>query len=446
LNTNQPVICSPASGAVASGARFKVLGFLFAMSVIMYLDRMAISAAAPTISTEFHLSPAQMGYVFSAFTLAYAVFEIPSGWLGDYIGTRKALTRIVLWWSIFTALTGVTAGFGSLIVIRLLFGAGEAGAVPNTTRTISRWFPPSQQGRAISVSFIGIAVGAAASAPTVFWLINHQGWRWPFLEFGSIGALWCLAWYWWFRDTPEEHRSANAEEASLIRAGETDTMQSGHTRHAPWAKILTSTNLLLICGMYFGYGYALYFYITWLPTYLLKALGFSESYAGLFSALPWVIGIGAFWFGGWATDWMSNRTGSLKLGRCVLGAVGLLGSALMLIAVARTGDRNLAAVFLSLALVCQLMTGSMAFAVCLDVGRRNAGVISGAMNTVGNLGGTIAPIVVGYAVDKLGSWTIPFYITAALLGVSVIMWLMIDPYKSVIGDQDSSPLLVTAER
>src|SRR5499427_5408547 len=415
--------------------RFRVLGLLFGMSVIMYLDRLCISAAAPSISSEFHLTDSQMGYVFSAFTLAYALFEVPSGWLGDYIGTRKALARIVLWWSIFTALTGVTAGFASLILIRFLFGAGEAGAVPNTTRTISRWFPPSQQGRALSVSFIGLAVGAAISTPVVFFLIRHQGWRWPFFEFGVIGALWCLVWYWWFRDTPEQHDSANAEEIRLIRQGGTDLEQHGQTRHAPWATIFSSPNLLVICAMYFGYGYALYFYITWLPTYLLKARGFSENYAGLFSAMPWVLGIGAFWFGGWVTDWLSNRSGSLKLGRCAVGAVGLLGSALMLILVARTGDRTLAAIFLSLSLVGQLMTGSVAFAVCLDVGRRNAGVVSGVMNMVGNLGGTIAPVVVGKALDKWGSWTIPFYITAALLGFSVVMWLLIDPYRSVIGEQ-----------
>jgi len=269
-------------------------------------------------------------------------------------------------------------------------------------------------------------------------LIRHQGWRWPFFEFGIIGALWCVAWYWWFRDTPEQHGSANAAEIGIIRRDETDLEQFGHTRRAPWSTIFTSSNMLLICAMYFGYGYALYFYITWLPTYLLKARGFSENYTALFSALPWLLGIGAFWFGGWATDWLSNRSGSLKLGRCVLGAIGLVGSALMLIAVARTGDRILAGVFLSLALVCQLMTGSMAFAVCLDVGRRNAGVISGTMNTVGNLGGTIAPVVVGYAVEKLGSWTIPFYITAVLLGFSVVMWLLIDPYRSVIGEQPAA--------
>src|SRR5215469_17049248 len=150
----------PAAAAAPSLARFKVLGLLFAMSVIMYLDRLCISAAAPAISSEFHLSASQMGYVFSAFTLAYAVFEIPSGWLGDYIGARKALSRIVLWWSLFTALTGATTGFISLIMIRTLFGAGEAGAFPNIARTVSRWFPLIQQGRALSASFVGLATGA----------------------------------------------------------------------------------------------------------------------------------------------------------------------------------------------------------------------------------------------------------------------------------------------
>jgi len=186
-------------------ARFKVLGFIFSLSVITYLDRLCISAAAPSIVAEFHLSPSQMGYVFSAFTLAYAVFEIPSGWLGDYIGTRKALTRIVLWWSVFTALTGATTGLISLITIRTLFGAGEAGAVPNVARTVSRWFPQTQQGRALSASFVGLATGATISTPLVFMLMKVQGWRWTFVEFGAVGVVWSVTWYKWFRDRPEEH-------------------------------------------------------------------------------------------------------------------------------------------------------------------------------------------------------------------------------------------------
>lgn len=415
-----------------SRARFKVLGLLFALTIITYLDRLCIAAAAPAITSTFHFSPSEMGYIFSAFTLAYAVFEIPSGWLGDYFGTRKALARIVIWWSVFTALTSLSAGFASLLLVRFLFGVGEAGAFPNIARSIACWFPSSHQGRALSVAFVGNFLGAAATTPLVFKLVAWQGWRWPFVEFGALGITWALVWYWWFRDRPEDHPSVNAEELRFIRSDRMDASHLGHARHVPWGALLRSTNLLFICGMYFAFGYALYFYITWLPTYLLKARGFSESYAGLFSALPWLASAGGVWLGGLLTDWLSRRAGSLKVGRCLVGGFGYFTSALALVAVALTEDRVVAASLIAVAAFCQMLSGSAAWSVCLDVGRRNAGVVTGFMNMTGNLGGTIAPVVVGYTVEKLASWTIPFYVTAGVLGFGVIMWALVNPYRSVI--------------
>jgi len=420
------------SKASPTAARFKVLLLLFSLTNITYLDRLCISAAAPAITKAFNFSPLQMGYIFSAFTLAYALFEIPSGWLGDYFGTRKALTRIVVWWSMFTALTSAATGFGSLILVRFLFGAGEAGAFPNIARSISRWFPASHQGRALSIAFVGNAIGAAISTPLVFKLVALQGWRMPFVEFGGLGVVWAVAWYWWFRDRPEEHRSVNAEELKFIRSDQIDAEQLGDTRHVPWAFLLRSKNLALICGMYFAFGYALYFYITWLPTYLLNARGFSSNYAGFFSALPWLASACGFWLGGLLTDYLARRTGSLKIGRCVVGAIGLLTSAMALVAVVLTADRVVAACLIAVAAFCQMMTGGAAWAVCLDVGRRNAGVVTGCMNMVGNIGGAIAPIVAGYAVEKRGSWDIPFYATASLLAFGAVVWMFINPERSVI--------------
>jgi MFS transporter, ACS family, glucarate transporter len=413
-------------------ARLKVLALLFLLTNITYVDRLCISAAAPAITIAFDLSPSQIGYIFSAFTLAYSAFEIPSGWLGDYFGTRKALTRIVLWWSVFTALTGAVSGFTSLFLVRFFFGAGEAGAFPNIARTVSRWFPSSHQGRALSVAFIGNAVGAAITTPLVFKLVEWQGWRLPFLEFGGLGVAWAVVWYWWFRDRPEDHQSVNAKELEIIRSDRADGAELGHTRHVPWRILLRSSNLAFICAMYFAFGYALYFYITWLPTYLLKARGFSAAYAGFFSALPWAASAGGFWLGGLLTDWLSRRSGSLKIGRCGIGAFGLLISALALVAVVRTEDRVIAASLIAVAAFFQMLTGSAAWSVCLDVGRRNAGVVTGCMNMVGNLGGTIAPVVVGYAVERRGSWDIPFYVTAGVLAFGVMMWMLIDPRRSVI--------------
>jgi sugar phosphate permease len=419
-------ILESAQVAVPTNARYKVLTLLIVLASLTYFDRLCISVAAPAIAQEFNFSPVQMGYIFSAFTFAYALFEIPSGWFGDRFGTRKALTRIVLWWSAFTMLTAATAGFTSLFVVRTLFGAGEAGAIPNSASTVSRWFPASQRGRAMGGVCIGHAIGAAATPPIVFMLIEWQGWRLPFVEFGALGLVWCAVWYFWFRDTPEEHSSANDAEAEAIRGGL--PVQASHSHKIPWRVFLRSRNIFFLCAMYFAYGYSLYFYITWLPTYLLKARGFSTTQAGFYAALPWLFGAAAFLCGGWITDRLVLR-GHHRLARCGLGAFGLTMSALMLVLVARAENRVVAALLISVALYFQFLTTPAVWATCLDIGRRRAGVVSGTTNTFGNLSGTLAPIVFGYVLERWGSWTIPFYVAAGFLAVGVVMWMFIDPRR-----------------
>jgi MFS transporter, ACS family, glucarate transporter len=411
-------------------ARRNVLWLIFFLAVITYFDRLCISAAAPAITKEFGFTASQMGWIFSAFTFAYAIFEIPSGWLGDTLGTRKALTRIVFCWTIFTMLTGAAVGFWSLLTIRFLFGAGEAGAFPNIARTVSRWFPISEQGRGISVAFFGLAVGSAVSVPIVFPLVERFGWRWTFVLVGLVGFLWCAVWYWWFRDEPKDHPAVNEAELQLIQANKDSLVAASH--RVPWKLLFTNKNLLAIGGMYFAYGYGVFFYITWLPTYLIKARGFSNEYAKWFSALPWVVSGLAFLFGGWLTDKLAQR--DLKLARRGVGMVGYAVSGLALIAVALTPNRVIAALLLAVAACFQMMTLSAAWSVCLDVGRKNAGVVTGFMNMIGNFGGTLSPIVVGQAVDRLQSWTLPFYIAAGVFAFSAVMWLFVDPNESVVAE------------
>lgn len=414
-----------------TNTRFRVLAMLVTLASLTYMDRLCISAAAPAISREFGFSPSQMGYVFSAFTLAYALFEIPSGYFGDYYGTRRALTRIVLWWSAFTVLTATAMGFTSLLIIRFLFGMGEAGAVPNSAGTVSRWFPVSQQGRAMGAVCIGHAIGAAATPPLVFRLIEMQGWRLPFIEFGLLGVVWCSLWYWWFRDRPEDHPAVNVTELNLIRSGHSEAIGHSHPSGISWKAFVRSRNLFFLCAMYFAYGYSLYFYITWLPTYLLNARQFSTAAAGYFSALPWLFGAVAFLIGGWATDTIARVTGNLRLARCGMGVFGLTASALVLVAVPLTENNVAAAVLIATALFFQFLTTPSCWAACLDIGRRNAGVVTGALNTSGNLAGTLAPIAFGYILEKWGSWTIPFYVAAGFLFVGVLMWFFVDPRRPI---------------
>ena len=411
-------------------ARRTLLWLIFSLTFITYLDRVCISAAMPTIAAEFQFTATEKGWIFSAFTIAYALFEIPAGWLGDRFGARATLTRIVVWWSGFTMLTGAAIGFWSLAITRFLFGAGEAGVFPNVARAVSRWFSPVEQGASLSRSFIGLATGAAISAPLVFTLLEWQPWRWVFVEFGLLGVAWAIVWRRWYRDRPEDHPGVNRLELNEIRAGQTNAVEAV-TQSVPWRALFKSSNMRFICLMYFAYAYGLYFYITWLPTYLIEARGFSIGSTKWLASLPWTVSLVGYWFGGWITDRLAKTAGGLKLARCGVGAIGYTLSALFLLAVALTSNNLLAAILLAIAFCLQAATTAAAWSVCLDIGHRNAGVVTGVMNTFGNVGGAIAPVVVGYAVKDWHSWTAPFYIMAGLFLFGALMWLMIDPKRTL---------------
>jgi len=246
----------PITTAAESRARVTVLWFAFLLAFVTYLDRVCISAAARDISNELHLTTTQLGVALSAFALAYALFEIPSGWLADVIGPRKVLTRIVLWWSAFTMLTGAATGYVSLVVIRFLFGAGEAGALPSASNCIARWFPRSERGKANGLLLFGTRVGGMVSVPLVLQIIRIWGWRASFVIVGSVGLVWAGAWYAWYRDRPASHPSVSASELAWITGQDAPDGQDGHA-DTPWRALATSGNLWAICGMYFTYGYGL---------------------------------------------------------------------------------------------------------------------------------------------------------------------------------------------
>jgi MFS family permease len=419
--------------------RGRVLAFAFLLAVVTYLDRICISAAAPAIMEDLHLSFLQMSVVFSAFTLAYSLFEVPSGWLGDVNGPRRVLTRIVLWWSAFTMLTGAVRGFRSLVAIRFLFGAGEAGAFPNVARSFSRWFPVRERGRANGVLFLGSRIGGMLSAPIALLLIARWGWRASFAIFGLLGIAWAAAWHAWYRDRPEDHPAMTAEELAWIR-------QDGAADHAgptPWRALFAGRNLPAICAMYFAFGYGLYFYFTWLPTYLIKVLGFSRFGGGLFAALPFLLAGLADLAGGVLTDRLSRARG-LRVGRCYLGCAAFLTGAAFLLASTMVGAPVAKAVLIAFALASADLALGACWAVPLDIAPDHAGVITGCMNTLGNLGGLVGPLVVGVAVDRWGSWTFPFYITAGVYACGALAWLFIDPTRTV-GAELAPPLALHAD-
>ena len=411
----------------SSRVRSRVLGFAFALAVITYLDRICISAAAPFIMDELHITVVQMSLVFGAFTLAYSIFEVPSGWLGDVYGPRRVLTRIALWWSAFTMLTGAARGLASLIAIRFLFGAGEAGAFPNIARSFSLWFPLRERGQANGMMFLGSRVGGMLAVPLTLFLIRRWGWRWSFVTVGTVGLVWAAAWYAWYRDRPSEHVAVSAEELRWIQ--QDGPPPAGHPL-TPWRDLLTSRNLYTICVMYFAFGYGLYFYFTWLPTFLIRELHFSLLAGGAFAALPFLLAGIADVVGGWTTDWLAARRG-LRAARCGLGCCAFATCGALLIASTVPAHPIARAVLLAFALASADLALAACWAVCLDVGADHAGVVTGFMNTFGNLGGLVGPIVVGVAVDRWHSWSMPFYITAGVYATGAVAWLAIDPRKPV---------------
>jgi MFS family permease len=402
-------------------ARYRLLAFTLAMMAIAYLDRVCISTAAPAIKRDLGLGDAQMGYVFSAFTLAYALFEVPSGWLADRYGARWMLTRIVVWWSALTAATGFATGFVSLVTLRLLFGMGEAGALPSTARAFARWLPPRERGRSFGLTIMAGALGGALTQPVVVFLLERMSWRAAFPIFGSVGLFWAAAWFYWFRDDPHDHGAVNEAELRLIGSGEP-------APHAPvpWRALLRHRGMITLCLMYFCAIYGWYFYLTWLPTYLLRARGFDLHAVGWLAALP-LLGIAAgVLAGGWLSDLLARRFGP-RTGRRAPGLVGLPLAALAILGAVSAEDPRAAAGLLAAAAGLAALGVAPAWAVCLEIGGRNAGVVSGAMNTFGNLGGVASPLVVGWCLEAWGSWNAPLYTVAALYLASAACWLGIDP-------------------
>jgi len=412
-----------------SRVRFRVRRLAFWLAIITYLDRVCIAVAAPFIMDDLGLTVVQMGVVFSAFTLAYSLFEIPSGWLGDVMGPRRVLTRIVLWWSAFTMATGLAQGPRSLIVIRFLFGAGEAGAFPNAVRSFATWFPVRERGMANGVLFFGSRLGGALTAPLALFLVRQYGWRVSFAAFGALGLVWAFVWFRSYRDRPADHPDIHPTELAWI-AQDGDNPSAHAPRATPWRLLLASRNLYAICAMYFAFGYGLYFYFTWLPTYLLRELHFSLVTSGVFASLPFVLAGGANLAGGWTTDRLA-RAGNLRSARVGVGAASFATCAGLVILSTIVSAPVAKAVLLALALASADFALGACWAVCLDVGTAHAGVVTGFMNTFGNLGGLVGPLVVSLMVERWQSWTYPFYVTAAVYAMGAAAWLAIDPHRRV---------------
>ncbi|MBK7927033.1 MAG: MFS transporter [Bryobacterales bacterium] len=407
--------------------RHRVLGFLFLLSVITYIDRVCISVAGKTMQEDLGISPERWGWILGAFAISYAAFEIPSGSMGDRIGPRKVLTRIVVWWSAFTSLTGVVRSFPALLGVRFMFGAGEAGAYPNSSAAISRWFPFVERARAHGLVWMASRVGGAISPLLVVPIQAAYGWRASFMVFGVMGILWAAAWYWWFRDHPSEKAGVTAAEMEEIDTGAKPEAHVG----LPWGQALRNPNLWWIMLMYHTYCWGSFFYLSWLHTFLENGRGFSKADLVAYSWLPFVFGGTANMLGGITSDYMVKRVG-LKWGRRLCGLIGLGASSIFLLATTLTQDKVASVLLLALGYAGSDFMLPVAWAVCLDVGRKYAGAVTGAMNTAGQIGSFATSVSFGYLVTYFGSYDAPLIPMGILTGISALLWLKIDATDQLV--------------
>ena len=403
-----------------------MLVFAFTAAFITYLDRVCISAAAPSISAELNLSTTQMGYVFSIFALAYGVFEIPMGWLGDRTGQRSLLTRIVGGWSVFTILTGVVRGYWSLLTVRFVFGAAEAGAFPTLARALSRWFPVSERGRTTGVMWMGARLGGSLAPPAAVFLITTIGWRETFAVFGTIGVVWCWLFWRWYRDEPSEHPGVGPSELAEIEAGRLDLLSS-RKEPLPLMRVLRSRNLWALFGMYFCSAYGFFFFVTWLPTYLMDEYGLTLERSGAYSAIPLFAGAIGCLAGGALSDWLVKKTGSLRWGRRIVGVAGFLLASAGFAGATVSHDPLAAVLWLAFAQGSQDLTLPVAWATCVDVGRHSGGTATGFMNTASSISAMLSPITAAWLQQTFGSFNAMFATAVAVYFMGAVMWFFIDP-------------------
>ena len=407
--------------------RYRVLAGLFLLSTITYLDRVCMNVVSKYVKTDLGLNNQQFGWILGAFSLAYALFEIPTGTLGDTLGPRRVLTRVVLWWSGFTMLTGTAINFLYLLVVRFLFGIGEAGAYPNASIVIARWFPAVEVGRAQSVIWAAGRLGGALTPLLVIPLVHWAGWRWAFAVLGLVGVAWAIFWNTWFRDEPADKAGVSPEELQVIESGR-HIKSSDH--RIPWQTILRNPDLwalMLMCHLFF---YGSYFFTNWSATYFQEGRGLSEDDTKNFISLSYFLGAVGCLIGGLLSDALTKRYG-LKIGRRVVGAGGLGLSSVFFLLAGLTTDNQMAGYLLATCVLLKDLALPVAFAVCIDIGQRNAGAVTGSMNFAGQLGGFFITILFGMIVEQTHNFNYPLFLIAGCLLVSALLWLKIDPTRPV---------------
>ncbi len=412
-----------------------MLALFSLMYLICYLDRGIISVAQPEMRQAFGLTLGQMGLVLAAFTWAYAIGQIPVGWLGDRFGPKRVLTMLIVWTSTSAILTGAAFGLNSLFAARFLLGIGESGAFPVASRGMQLWFAPSERGRIQGVTHFFSRFAVAITPLTAGGLLVAYGWRVMFYVFGAVGFAWVASFFWFYRERPEDHLHVNREELAEIRGvdarGEINPVSTAR-QETPWRRILLSPNMWWIALGYACFFFGTNFYLTWYPTYLREHRGLSIAALGIWGSIPLLAGMLGDVVGGSLSDLILKRTRNAKLARRGVAVPGFILAGAFVIPAAMVSGTTMSILMLSASFFFLEWVIGPAWAVPMDVGGRFSGTVTGVMNMAGALAASLTAIVYG-SLFGAGYWVAPFLVSAAVMGAGALIWtFLIDPDRSVV--------------
>ena len=420
--------------------RWTLIMWMFVISAISYLDRVNISIAGKAIAGEYHFTDIQLGYVFSAFVVGYALFQAPGGRLADKFGPRRTLTAAVVWWGVFTTLTAaVPIAWGAtlltMVALRFSLGIGEAVMYPSSNRIVAEWMPSHERGVANGLIFAGVGAGAGVTPPLIVYVMQHYGWRWSFVVSAIIGLLAGLVWYIISRDRPAQHPRISKAELDYIEAGLPEISKKGDGL-VSWGRVFTNRDLLAMSISYFAYGYTAYIFFSWFFIYLNTVRGLDLKSSQYIAMLPFMAMAVCSPIGGWISDRMVKSRGQ-RVGRCGIAVVGMGLAAIFVAAATQVESAQLATVILAGGAGALYLSQSSFWSVTSEIAGPSSGTVSGVMNMGGQIGGAVTASLTPWIATYYG-WTASFMTAAALCAVGSVLWFMVDPTRRLLGTDSVS--------
>ena len=418
---------APARSPLRHRVRGKVLLLLCGLYAISYVDRTAISAAGPALRADLHLSETQFGLALAAYSLPYALLQVFGGWIGDRYGPRMVLGVLAVAWGLSTIWTGLATGLLALGAARLLLGLSEGAAFPTATRAMSSWLPGDRRGYGQGVVHSAARLGAAVAPLVMAGLIATVGWRYGFLALGVLSVLWSIVWLRRFHDRPQDDDRVSVAELGELHLTHADEAPgtADRDRQVPWRRLVARMAPVTLVD--FCYGWMLWVYLTWLPSFFEDEYGLALAGFAIFTSLVLSAGVVSDTLGGMLSDRLLARSRSLRTARRANLVIGLAGSMLALIPSLLVHDLVLVTISLAASFFFLELTNSVLWTIPMDIAPDHAGVASGLMNTGFGVAGIVSPIVFGFLIDRTGNWQLPFALSVGLLAAGTLLSLRVDP-------------------